>query len=79
MKVNGMLAFVFFTLLLGFIFLDFHFFAAASKSASAAIWQTIAAVDLIICALSAWYVMAHNIFADLWGRDILPVGKAWIK
>jgi len=79
LKTNGMLAFTFLTLLLGFIFLDLHFFAEASKAASAAMWVKVAGWDLIICALSAWYIMAHNIFADLWGRDVLPVGKAWLK
>jgi len=77
LKTNGMLALVFLTLLLGFIFLDLHFFA--TSKAAAEMWAKVAGWDLIICALSAWYVMAHNIFADLWGRDVLPVGKAWIK
>jgi hypothetical protein len=30
------------------------------------------------CAAMAWYIMAHLIFADLFGRDVLPVGKPWI-
>jgi hypothetical protein len=30
------------------------------------------------CALSAWYVMAHLIYMDVFGRDVLPVGKPWI-
>ncbi|CCG09739.1 acetate uptake transporter [Pararhodospirillum photometricum] len=34
-----------------------------------------AGVDLSLCALLAWYMMAHIIFLDLFGRDILPVGK----
>ena len=36
------------------------------------------AVDLIICALSAWYMMAHTIFLQVFGYDLLPVGKPWI-
>lgn len=26
----------------------------------------------------AWYVMAHLIFADVFERDVLPVGKPWL-
>jgi uncharacterized protein len=31
------------------------------------------------CAAMAWYVMAHLIFLDLFGRDVLPVGNPWLK
>jgi len=27
---------------------------------------------------SAWYMMAHIIFMQVFGRDVLPVGKPWI-
>ncbi len=70
-RQNGMLAFTFLTLLLGFIMLDI------SHLGGPAIWTKIAAIDLIICALSAWYLMAHIFFAQM---DVnLPVGKAWVK
>jgi hypothetical protein len=39
---------------------------------------TLAAGVLIACALNAWYMMAHVIFLQVFGRDILPVGKPWI-
>lgn len=29
------------------------------------------------CALAAWYMMARIILNDLFGREILPAGKAW--
>jgi succinate-acetate transporter protein len=38
---------------------------------------TIAAWDLILCALLAWYLMAHVVFAEA-GIN-LPLGKPWIK
>ena len=38
---------------------------------------TLAAYDLIICALIAWYLMAVPVFAEV-GIN-LPVGKPWIK
>jgi len=31
------------------------------------------------CALAAWYMMAHVIYAQIFGRNILPVGPPWIK
>jgi hypothetical protein len=72
MRVNGMLALTFTLLLIGFILLDLaHFGYPALK--------TIAGYELMACALSAWYVMAHLIYADVFGRDVLPVGKPWIK
>ncbi len=71
MKQNWMLAFTFITLLLGFIFLDI------SHLGGPAIFTKVAAVDLIICALSAWYLMAHGIFAQF-GWE-LPTGKPWIR
>ncbi len=70
MRTNGMLAFTFLTLLLGFIGLDLAHFGYPAMT-------KIAAIDLIICAASAWYIMAHVIFADL-GIN-LPVGKPWMK
>jgi succinate-acetate transporter protein len=33
----------------------------------------------MLCALSAWYMMAHAIFSQVFGRDVLPVGKPWIN
>ena len=71
MKQNKVLAFIFFTLLVGFIFLDI------SHLGGPAAFTKVAGIDLIICAISAWYLMAHAIFAQLgWN---LPVGEPWIK
>ena len=35
--------------------------------------------ELMLCVLSAWYMMAHAIYAQVFGRDVLPVVKPWIK
>ncbi len=68
MKVHMAMFVTFSLLLVGFILLDLaHFgFPAMTK---------VAGVELILCALSALYMMAHVIFLDLFGRDVLPVGK----
>ena len=70
-KQNGVLAFTFVTLLIGFICLDI------SLLGNMPLFTLIAGIDLTICALSAWYLMAHVIYSQFgWN---LPVGKAWIK
>lgn len=69
LRVSGMMAFTFTTVLLGFIGLDLVFLAGMKQL------MTAVAVDLIACSLSAWYMMAHIIFLQVFGRDILPVGK----
>jgi uncharacterized protein len=72
LRVSGMMAFTFTTLILGFVGLDLAFLADMK-------WVVpVVAVDLIVCSLCAWYMMAHIIFLQLFGRDILPVGKPWI-
>jgi uncharacterized protein len=72
MRVNGALASTFTLLLIGFILLDFGHFGYPE-------WNRIAGFELMACALNAWYVMAHVIFASVFGRDVLPVGKPWIQ
>lgn len=72
MRVNGALASTFTLLLIGFILLDFGHFGYPELN-------RIAGFELMACALNAWYVMAHVIFAGVFGRDILPVGKPWIQ
>ncbi|NTW03158.1 MAG: acetate uptake transporter [Oscillochloris sp.] len=72
MRVNGALALTFTLLLIGFIFLDLGHFGFAFMN-------VVAGYELMLCAFSAWYVMAHLIFQDLAGRDVLPVGAPWIK
>ena len=39
----------------------------------------IAGYELMVCAGLALYVMAHLVFADVFGRDVLPVGKPWLR
>jgi hypothetical protein len=36
---------------------------------------TITAIDLIVCAGLALYMMAHAVFLQVYGKDVLPVGK----
>jgi uncharacterized protein len=71
MKHHGTLALIFLTLLLGFLGLDFK------ELAGNQLLGTIAAWDLILCALLAWYLMAHVVFEEA-GIN-LPLGKPWIK
>jgi len=72
LRIHGAMASTFTLLLIGFIGLDLaHFgFPALTKPT---------AVVLILCALNAWYMMAHVILMDLYGRDVLPVGKPWVS
>lgn len=72
MKQNSALAWVFLTLLIGFVLLDIGHLVPG-----AAIFNKIAAVELIACALLAWYLMAHVILTPL--KINIPAGKAWIK
>ncbi len=72
MRIHGMMGLTFTFLIIGFILLDLAHFGFP-------LMTKVAAVDLILCALSAWYMMAHVIYAQVFGRDILPVGKPWIK
>ncbi len=70
MKQNGAMALVFLTLLIGFILLDIGHLVP-----NAAVFNKIAAVELIICAFSAWYLMAHVILTPL--KINVPAGKPW--
>ena len=70
--IHGAMAITFSTLLLGFILLDLAHFGFPKLT----IW---AAYVLIICALSAWYMMASIIINDVANRQLLKVGKSWIK
>ena len=71
MKQHTAISIVFLTLLLGFIGLDI------SHLGGPAVFTKIAAWDLIVCALSAWYLMAHVVLGD--NGIKLPVGPAWLK
>lgn len=72
MRVNSALAITFTLLLLGFILLDIAHFGYPAMT-------KVAAVTLIACALFAWYTMAHVLFLEMFGRDVVPAGKPWIK
>lgn len=60
------------TLLLGFILLDLGHFGMPEMN-------KVAAYVLIVCAFSAWYMMAGVFLNELAGREILPNGKPWLK
>ena len=70
LKHNTALALIFLTLVLGFLGLDFKSLAGSE------VLGTLAAWDLILCGLLAWYLMAHLVFAD--AKIKLPVGPAWV-
>ena len=70
--IHTAMAFTFSTLVVGFILLDNAHFGFPQ-------FTTAAAYVLIICALSAWYMMAAIIINDVAGKNLLKVGKPWIK
>lgn len=72
MRIHGAMASTFTLLLAGFILLDLAHFGYPAMT-------KVAAYVLILCALNAWYMMAHVIFMGIFGRDVLPVGKPWIE
>lgn len=72
LKIHGAMAFTFTTLLLGFIGLDLVFLCELKGV------MTLTAIDLIVCALSAWYMLAGIIFTQVFGKPVLPMGKAWL-
>ena len=71
LRISKALALTFTLLLVGFILLDLgHFgFHGMVKAAG---------YELMLCAFSAWYIMASIISKDLVGRDLLPVGDPWL-
>ena len=71
MKHNGTLAFIFFTLLLGFIGLDIKELTGNPVAGE------FAAYDLLICGFSALYLMAVAVYAE--SGIPLPVGNAWLS
>lgn len=72
LRIHGAMAFTFTTLLAGFILLDLGHFGFP-------ILNTVACYVLIVCALSAWYMMAGIILNDAAGKPILKMGKPWVK
>lgn len=70
--IHTAMAITFSTLALGFILLDLAHFGFPQAT-------TYAAYVLIICALSAWYMMAAIIINDVAGKQLLTFGKPLIK
>ena len=71
MFIHSAMAITFSSLLLGFVFLDIGHFGLP-------VMNKVAAIVLIFCAFSAWYMMAAIILNDLAGKTLLKNGKAWI-
>jgi succinate-acetate transporter protein len=72
MRQNGALAVVFLTLLIGFILLYIGHLVKGAE-----VFNKIAGGELIVCALSAWYLMAHVILTPL--KINVPAGKPWMR
>lgn len=70
--VHKAMAITFILLEIGFIFLIIGHFGYPKMN-------VVAGYELILCALSAWYMMAAIIINDLAGKVVLPVGTAWAK
>lgn len=73
LRVHKAMAFTFLTLLIGFIGLDIIFLTGDKTLLTAT------AIDLILCAGGALYMMAGIIYNDLAGRTILPMGDKILK
>jgi uncharacterized protein len=67
LKISKGLAVIFATLLVGFILLDLECFVSP-------VFKSIAAGELMVCAAAALYGMAHAVFIDVFGKDVLPMG-----
>jgi len=72
LRIHKAMVITFFTLLLGFILLDIGHFVDP-------IWNKIAGYELLICAFSAWYMMAAIIINDVAGKTVLSFGSPIIK
>jgi succinate-acetate transporter protein len=70
-RIHTAMAVTFLTLLVGFTLLDLAHFGHPEMT-------KYAAVVLLACAASAWYMMLSIILKDVYGRVVLPMGKPWI-
>ncbi len=70
--IDSTISFTFTLLVLGFLLKDLSYFGHLAMSKAAA-------YVLILGALNAWYMMAHLIYLDILGRDMLPLGKPWLN
>lgn len=71
LRIHGAMATTFTLLLAGFVLLDLGHFGFP-------VCNTIAAYVLIGCALAAWYMMARILLNEIYGRELLPAGNAWV-
>jgi succinate-acetate transporter protein len=72
LRIHKAMVVTFVTLLLGFILLDIGHFVDP-------VWNKVAGYELIVCAFSAWYMMAAIIINDVAGKTVLPFGTAYIQ
>ena len=72
MYIHTAMFVTFSTLLLGFILLDFGHFGFPQMN-------VVAGYELIICAFSAWYMMAAIILNDVSGKELLKMGMPLLK
>lgn len=72
MRIHGMMALTFTLLVVGFILLDLAHFGFPGLT-------VVAGYELMACALCALYMMAAIIYQQVFGREILPLGKPWIR
>jgi succinate-acetate transporter protein len=72
LRIHSAMAWTFTLLLVGFILLDLGHFGFP-------ILNKVAGYELMACALAAWYMMARIIINDVYGREVLPAGKPWIR
>ena len=70
--IHKAMTITFATLSVGFILLDLVHFGFPEL-------KTLAAIILIVCALSAWYMLAGIVLNDVAGREILKMGKPYMK
>ncbi len=70
--IHSAMATTFTTLLIGFILLDLGHFGFP-------VMNKVAAVVLIVCAVSAWYMMAVIVLNDVSGKELLKNGNPWIS
>ena len=71
-RIHSAMATTFLLLLAGFVGLVIGHFGFP-------IFNQIAAVVLIFCAFGAWYMMIGIVLKDVYGREILPMGKPWVS
>lgn len=73
LRIHGAMALTFTLLLVGFILLDLELLCELPKL------KAVAGYELMGCALAAWYMMARTILNELYGRELLPAGRAWVS